>query len=270
MFRKCLITLFIIFLNTIYANEILTIGATPVPHAEILKNIIPELKKQGVDLKIIEFSDYIQPNLQLQNGELDANFFQHRPYLEQFNKERKSNLRELVAVEIEPMGIYVNDNDKLKNFTITKNIKSLVNTNDLILGVPNDVTNEGRALLLLEKYKFITLDKKIKYPSKKNIILNPYNIAIKELDAAMLPRMLIAKQVDIAVINSNFAIAAKLNPLKDAIFIENKTSPYVNIVAVQEKNLHLNKIEKLKKVLQSNNTKRYILKKYNGIVIPVF
>lgn len=268
MFKKCLIIIF--FTKLIFANETLTIGATAVPHAEILKNIIPELKAQGVDLKVIEFSDYIQPNLQLQTGELDANFFQHRPYLEQFNKERKSNLRELVAVEIEPMGIYISDNDKLKLFIKSKNVKSLVGINNLTLAVPNDVTNEGRALLLLEKYKFITLNKKVRYPSKKDVILNPYNITIKELDAAMLPRVFISKQVDIAVINSNFAILAKLSPLKDAMFVENKTSPYVNIIAVQEKDLHLSKIEKLKKVLQNNNTKTYILKKYNGSVIPVF
>ncbi len=169
-----------------FADQTITIGASPVPHAEILKQAVPILKKQGIDLKITEINDYVTPNLLVEQKQLDANFFQHLPYLAQFNKEHGINLVELVAVEIEPMGIYASS--KYKNFIAKKHNELL--PKGLVVGVPNDTTNEGRALLLLEANGFIKIRHNVKYPTVRDITSNPYNISVKELEPAMLPRAL--------------------------------------------------------------------------------
>jgi D-methionine transport system substrate-binding protein len=253
--------------NAFAADEVIKIGATSVPHAEILQQAKPMLKKQGIDLQIKEFSDYVQPNFLVDQKQLDANFFQHRPYLEQFNKERGTNLVELTGVHIEPMGIYASGNPKLVDFVKGKNISKL--PQGLLVGVPNDTTNEGRALLLLQKNGFITIKDGVKYPTKKDIVTNNYKISFTELDPAMLPRAMKASQLDLAVINSNFAMQAGINPLKDAIFIEDANSPYVNIVVVRADNKDLPKLKKLANVLQSVAIKQYITTNYKGAVIPV-
>ena len=245
----------------------ITIGASPVPHAEILKQVVPILKKQGITLKISEFSDYVQPNLLVQQTQLDANFFQHRPYLTQFNKEHGTNLVELTGVEIEPMGIYASSDAQLQDFVASKNISKL--PRNLTVGVPNDTTNEGRALLLLQNNDFIKIKHGVKYPTKQDIIANPYNIDFKELDAAMLPRALLAKQLDVAVINSNYAIEAKMNPLKDAVFIENAHSPYVNVIAVRPDELQLPQMKALAKAIHTAAITQFILTQYKGAVVPV-
>ncbi len=265
-FRLLLIT-GILAVNAFAADEVIKIGATSVPHAEILQQAKPILKKQGIDLQIKEFSDYVQPNFLVDQKQLDANFFQHRPYLEQFNKERGTNLVELTGVHIEPMGIYASSNPKLTDFVKSKNISKL--PQGLLVGVPNDTTNEGRALLLLQKNGFIKIKDGVKYPTKKDIVDNKYKINLTELDPAMLPRAMKANQLDLAVINSNFAMQAGINPLKDAIFIEDKNSPYVNIVVVKSGNENLPKMKKLVDVLQSAAIKTYITTNYKGAVIPV-
>jgi len=251
------------------ANEVITIAASPVPHAEILKQVQPILKAQGVDLQIKEFNDYILPNMVVDQGKMDANFFQHRPYLEQFNKERQTSLVELVGVEIEPMGIYVNKDGALAEFAKSKSVKKLP-ARALKVAVPNDTTNEGRALMLLQKHGLIKIKENVKYPTKKDIAGNPYKLEFVELEAPMLPRVLLSQQVDIAVINSNFALGAGLNPVKDPVFIEDATSPYVNIIAVRKDSVNTPKMKKLVAAIHSPAIREYMVRRYRGAVVPAF
>ncbi|MBP9743543.1 MAG: methionine ABC transporter substrate-binding protein [Burkholderiales bacterium] len=257
-----------IFFNYAFANELIIIGASAVPHAEILQQIKPQLKAQGIDLQIKEFNDYVQPNLLTEQKQLDANFFQHRPYLAQFNKEHGTNLVELTSVQLEPIGVYASNNPKLNNFIIAKSAAQL--PRGMIVGIPNDTTNEGRALLLLQANGIIKIDSSAKYPTKKNIKSNPYDIVIKELEPAMLPRVLKGGQIDLAVINSNYALLANINPLKDAVFIESADSPYVNIVVVRPDELGMPKMKALITALHSILVRNFIDKTYKGAVIPAF
>lgn len=237
---------------------VLKVGATPVPHAEILNEIKPLLAKDGIDLQIIEFTDYVKPNLSLNDKEIDANFFQHEPYLKKFAADRKLDLVNLVAVHIEPMGVY---SKKLKD------IKSV--PDGAKVAIPNDPTNGGRALNILAKAGLIKLKDGVGISATVgDIVENPKNLKITEAEAAMLPRTL--DNVDLAVINSNFAMEAKLNPTKDALFIEPKDSPYANIVAVRKGDENRKEIQALKKALTSPEVKKFIEEKYKGAVIPAF
>lgn len=237
---------------------VLKVGATPVPHAEILNEIKPLLAKDGIDLQIIEFTDYVKPNLSLNDKEIDANFFQHEPYLKKFAADRKLDLVNLVAVHIEPMGVY---SKKLKD------IKSV--PDGAKVAIPNDPTNGGRALNILAKAGLIKLKDDVGISATVgDIVENPKNLKITEAEAAMLPRTL--DDVDLAVINSNFAMEAKLNPTKDALFIEPKDSPYANIVAVRKGDENRKEIQALKKALTSPEVKKFIEEKYKGAVIPAF
>lgn len=237
---------------------VLKVGATPVPHAEILNEIKPLLAKDGIDLQIIEFTDYVKPNLSLNDKEIDANFFQHEPYLKKFAADRKLDLVNLVAVHIEPMGVY---SKKLKD------IKSVPDGTKV--AIPNDPTNGGRALNILAKAGLIKLKDGVGISATVgDIVENPKNLKITEAEAAMLPRTL--DDVDLAVINSNFAMEAKLNPTKDALFIEPKDSPYANIVAVRKGDENRKEIQALKKALTSPEVKKFIEEKYKGAVIPAF
>ena len=237
---------------------VLKVGATPVPHAEILNEIKPLLAKDGIDLQIIEFTDYVKPNLSLNDKEIEANFFQHEPYLKKFAADRKLDLVNLVAVHIEPMGVY---SKKLKD------IKSV--PDGAKVAIPNDPTNGGRALNILAKAGLIKLKDGVGISATVgDIVENPKNLKITEAEAAMLPRTL--DDVDLAVINSNFAMEAKLNPTKDALFIEPKDSPYANIVAVRKGDENRKEIQALKKALTSPEVKKFIEEKYKGAVIPAF
>ena len=237
---------------------VLKVGATPVPHAEILNEIKPLLAKDGIDLQIIEFTDFVKPNLSLNDKEIDANFFQHEPYLKKFAADRKLDLVNLVAVHIEPMGVY---SKKLKD------IKSV--PDGAKVAIPNDPTNGGRALNILAKAGLIKLKDGVGISATVgDIVENPKNLKITEAEAAMLPRTL--DDVDLAVINSNFAMEAKLNPTKDALFIEPKDSPYANIVAVRKGDENRKEIQALKKALTSPEVKKFIEEKYKGAVIPAF
>lgn len=237
---------------------VLKVGATPVPHAEILNEIKPLLAKDGIDLQIIEFTDYVKPNLSLNDKEIDANFFQHEPYLKEFAADRKLDLVNLIAVHIEPMGVY---SKKLKD------IKSV--PDGAKVAIPNDPTNGGRALNILAKAGLIKLKDGVGISATVgDIVENPKNLKITEAEAAMLPRTL--DDVDLAVINSNFAMEAKLNPTKDALFIEPKDSPYANIVAVRKGDENRKEIQALKKALTSPEVKKFIEEKYKGAVIPAF
>lgn len=237
---------------------VMKVGATPVPHAEILNEIKPLLAKEGIDLQIIEFTDYVKPNLSLNDKEIDANFFQHEPYLKKFAADRKLDLVNLVAVHIEPMGVY------------SKKLKDIKNVPDgAKVAIPNDPTNGGRALNILAKAGLIKLKDGVGIAATVgDIVENPKNLKITEAEAAMLPRTL--DDVDFAVINSNFAMEAKLNPTKDALFIEPKDSPYANIVAVRKGDENRKEIQALKKALTSPEVKKFIEEKYKGAVIPAF
>lgn len=239
-------------------TNVLKIGATAVPHAEILNFVKPILAKEGVELKIVEFSDYVQPNISLNDKELDANFFQHIPYLEKFATERKMPLVSLVKVHIEPMGIY---SKKIKNVQDINNAGKIA--------IPNDPTNAGRALALLQTAKLLKLkDGAGVNATVGDIVDNPKNLKLVEVEAALLPRSL--DDVDLSVINTNFAIEAKLNPTKDALFIESKDSPYTNIVAIRKGDEQKPALVKLAKVLNSAEVKNFIAEKYKGAVVPAF
>ena len=241
-----------------FAIEKLTIGATAVPHAEILAFIKPQLAKEGVNLDVKVFTDYVQPNVQVAGKKLDANFFQHKPYLDEFNKAKGTDLVAVVGVHIEPFGIY---SAKCKSLAELKNGAQVA--------IPNDPTNGGRALLLLQKVGLIKLknpDNIISTP--RDIVENLKQLKITELEAAMLPRVL--KQVDLALINTNYAMQAKLNPRRDSLAIEGDDSPYVNIIAALPGNANSEPMKKLAAALTSPEVKKFIEDKYKDAIVPVF
>ncbi|MGE5552927.1 MAG: MetQ/NlpA family ABC transporter substrate-binding protein [Betaproteobacteria bacterium] len=240
------------------AGNVLKVGATPVPHAEILQVVKPLLEKQGIKLEIVEFQDYVQPNLALDAGELDANYFQHIPYLETFAKDRNLKLTYIAKVHIEPMGLFSQKVKKLSGLR-----------NGAVIGIPNDPTNGGRALLLLQSAKLITLKKDAGLkPTPFDIVNNPKKLQIKELEAAQLPRAL--QDLDAAVINGNYAIQAGFNPVKQALFLENEESPYVNVLAVRVADKDNKNLRALAAALRSKEVKEFISQKYQGAVVPVF
>ncbi|MCR2109741.1 MetQ/NlpA family ABC transporter substrate-binding protein [Campylobacter upsaliensis] len=244
------------FTLNLNAAEKIVVAATPVPHAEILNQAKEDLKKEGYTLEVKEFTDYVLPNLATDNSEVDANFFQHMPYLEEFNKSKGTKLVKVANIHIEPMAVY---SKKYKNFNELKDGAKIA--------VPNDPTNESRALDIIAKTGLVGFnDKVLKTPI--DITQNPKNIKFIELKAAQLPRAL--DDVDVAVINSNYALSANLNPVKDSIFIEDKDSPYANILVVKEGKEQDPKIKALTKALQSEKIKKFIEEKYNGAVIPAF
>lgn len=242
--------------------KVLKVGASPVPHAEILKSVQPLLKEKGIDLQIIEFTDYVQPNLALQNKELDANYFQHLPYLTDFNEKNNTQLSSALAVHFEPLGLYPGK---------TKSIADLKDGDTI--AVPNDTTNEARALLLLQEAGIIKLkDGAGLTATAKDIAENPKNIQIKELEAAQIARAL--PDVNLAVINGNYAIDAGLNAATDALKAEGKDSlaakTYANIVVVKSGDESRQEIKTLNEALTSQTVKDFINDKYKGAVIPVF
>lgn len=242
------------------AADVLKIAATAVPHAEILNFIKPQLKAQGIDLQVKEFSDYVQPNMAVEDKQLDANFFQHQPYLDSFNKDRKTHLVVVPngKVHVEPFGAY---SSKIKNI---KDLKD-----GALIAIPNDPSNGGRALILLAKQGLIELkDAKSLTPTPLDVIKNPKKLKFKELEAPLLPRAL--ADVDLALINTNYAIEAKLNPTQDALFIEGADSPYTNIVAARADRANSADIAKLMNALHTPEVKKFILDKYKGAVVPAF
>jgi len=240
------------------AKTVLKVGASAVPHAEILQIVKPLLEKEGIDLQIVEFSDYVQPNLALNDKELDANFFQHTPYLENFVAEHKVDLVNAGGIHIEPMGIY------------SKKVKDLKELKDgAAVAIPNDPTNGGRSLLLLEKAGLLKLKAGVGVKATvQDVIDNPKQLQFKEVEAAQVPRAL--DDVDAAVINTNYAMQADLVPSKDALVIEDSSSPYVNIVAVRKGDENRPEIQKLLKALKSEDVKKFINEKYKGAVVAAF
>lgn len=238
--------------------ESLNVAATAVPHAEILEFVKPALAAEGVELNIKVFTDYVQPNVQVAEKRLDANFFQHQPYLDEFNKSRGTELVSIAGVHVEPFGAYSHKHKSLAEVPQGANVV-----------IPNDATNGGRALLLLQKAGLISLKPEAGIlATPKDIVENTKAIKVRELEAATLPRVL--TQVDLALINTNYALEAKLNPTQDALVIEGSDSPYVNILVTRADNQDNAALQKLAKALNSAEVKAFIEEKYQGAVVPAF
>ena len=236
----------------------LTVAASPTPHAVILNECVPILAEQGIELVVNEYSDYTMPNLAVEDGDEDANYFQHLPYLEQFNEENGSHLVSVASVHIEPMGIYAGKTASLEELP-----------DGAVIGVPSDATNEGRALLLLESLGLITLDDSTNLTATpNNIVDNPKNLEFLEMEAAQLPSSL--PDLDLAVINSNYALGAGLNPTTDALAIESSDSPYVNVLVVKEGNEDNEAIQALVEALHSDTIREFIETEFAGAVVPAF
>ena len=240
----------------------LTVGATPNPHAEILAQVKDDLAAQGIDLVVKEYSDYVVPNTAVEEGDLDANYFQHTPYMEKFNEENGTHLVSVAKIHYEPMGIYPG---------LTKTVEEL--PDGATIAVPNDATNEARALQLLAAQGLIELKADAGLNATPNdITSNPKNLQFKELEAAMLPQT--ASEVDLSVINSNFAMEGGMNPATDALASEDADSEaaqtFANIVAVEEGHENDPAIQALVKALQSDKVKEYIEQTYSGAVVAVF
>ena len=239
-------------------NNEIKIGVTPEPHSKLVNLILDDLKAEGINVTIVEFTDYVQPNLALASGDLDANFFQHGPYFEDFIQKENLDLVSLGNVHVEPMALYSD------SFTSADDLKDGAK-----IGIPNDTVNGGRALLLLESNGLIKLKEGVGVEATENdIVENPNNFKITALEAAALPSTL--QDLDAAVINGNYAIAAGLNPIKDGLLVEGKDSPYANLVAVRAGEEKEDKFIKLLKALQSDKVKQYILENYDGGVVPAF
>lgn len=236
----------------------LVVAATAVPHAEILQVVKPILEKQGVTLDVRVFNDYVQPNDQLVQKQVDANYFQTEPYLDAYNRDRKAGLVTVVGVHIEPFGAY------------SRRFKSLA---ELPVGadvvIPNDPSNNSRALILLDTAGVIKLkDPSNALSTQRDIVDNPKQLKFRELDSAMLPRVL--DQVDLALINTNYALDAGLNPTQDALAIESSESPYVNFLVSRADNRDDARVQKLAAALTGPEVKAFIEQKYQGAVLPAF
>ncbi|GHA81429.1 MULTISPECIES: MetQ/NlpA family ABC transporter substrate-binding protein [Streptomyces] len=244
------------------ANAPLTVAATPTPQGEILAYVKDHLaQKAGLKLEIKEFTDYVTPNTAVQQGQVDANYFQHKPYLDDFNKKNGTDIVPVpgATVHLEPLGVYS---------------KSLKKLDDLKKGatiaLPNDTTNEARALKLLEANGVIQLKAGVGYEATpKDVTSNPKDITFKELEAAQLPRSL--SDVDAAVINGNYALEAELSPAKDALAAESaQDNPYANFLAVKKGNENDPRVKKLAQLLTSPEVKKFIEDTYDGAVVPAF
>ncbi|MDD6636574.1 MAG: MetQ/NlpA family ABC transporter substrate-binding protein [Coriobacteriaceae bacterium] len=242
-------------------DKVITVGATPTPHAEVLENAVaPILEEQGYDLQVTVFEDYVQPNTAVESGELDANYFQHINYLDAFNEENGTNLVNAGYVHYEPFGLYAGKSSDLENIADGAKI-----------AVPNDTTNEARALLLLQQEGLITLaDGAGVTATTKDIVDNPKNLEIVELEAAQVSHSL--QDVDFGIINGNYALEAGLS-VADALAVESAegvaAEQYGNIIAVADGNQDSEKIKALVAACQSDEVAKYIEDTYNGAVVPL-
>ena len=244
------------------AGTKLVVAASPTPHAEILEVAKDILAEQGITLEIKEFSDYVQPNLVTENGEVDANYFQHTPYLDSFNAENGTHLVSVGAIHYEPFGVYPGKSDDLANIA-----------DGATIAVPNDTTNEARALQLLAAQGIITVREGAGLTATVNDIEeNPHNVKIQEIEAAQLPRTV--QDVDFAVINGNYAMEAGFSVGEDALATEDASSEaaqtYANVLVVKEGNENSPAIQALLAALQSDKVRDYINETYDGAVVPIF
>ncbi|KQM33216.1 metal ABC transporter substrate-binding protein [Rhizobium sp. Leaf68] len=236
--------------------ETIKVGVTPAEHAQIMEQVRKVAATKGLDIEILDFSDYVVPNQALADGELQANSFQHQPYLDNQIADRKFDIVSVGTTITTPMGVY------------SKKVKSLDELKDgATVGIPNDPTNGGRALLVLASKGVLKVNDAVGLKvTPADITENPKNIQIVELDAAQLPRSL--DDTDASVINTNYATAAGLNPKKDAIAIESEKSPYANVIAVRTEDKDKPWVKTLVESYHSPEVKNFILEKYNGTVIP--
>ena len=234
----------------------LRVGATPVPHAQLLEHVKPLLEKQGITLQIVELTDYVQPNLALVEGELEANFFQHAPYLAQFNADRGAKLVAAGKVHVEPLGVY------------SRKVKALAELpQKAAVAIPNDPTNAARALLLLQRAGLITLRGEGLRATVLDVVDNPKGLRLRELESAQLPRSL--PDVDAAVINTNYALQAGLEPTREALAIEGSESPYANVLVTRPELLEDRRVKALVQALQSQDTRDFITQRFAGAIVPV-
>ncbi len=256
--RSALVASALLVAATAAHAEKIVVGATQVPHAEILEVVKPILEKEGVKLDVRVFNDYVQPNDQLVQKQVDANYFQTEPYLDAYNRDRKTGLVTVVGVHIEPFGAY------------SRRVKSLAELPDgADVVIPNDPSNNSRALILLDKAGVIKLkDPTNSLSTQRDIVDNPKQLKFRELDSAMLPRVL--DQVDLALINTNYALDAGLDPTRDALAIESKDSPYVNFLVARPDNRDDARVQKLARALTGPEVKAFIEQKYKGAVLPAF
>lgn len=236
--------------------KVLKVAATPMPQAQMLDYIKPALLEQGIELKVVVMDDYNLPNRALSDKEVDANFFQHIPFLEEQIAQFHYDICVLAKVHIEPMGIYSKKIDHINQLQ-----------ENALVAIPNDPTNEGRALLLLQEQGLITINGS-KNLTPRNISSNPKKLRFQEVDAAILPRTL--PDVAIAIIPTNFALQAHLSPSSDALALESKDSAYVNVIAVRCPDRDKPELIALKNVMTSKNMEEFILQRYKGAVIPAF
>ena len=235
----------------------ITVGVTPGIHAEIMEQVKKEAAKQGITIKIMEFSDYVTPDVALSNKEIDMNSYQHKPYMDNLVKDKGLKIVSIGQTVVAPIGLY------------SHKIKSLDDVKDgMTVAVPNDPTNGARALLLLQKAGFIKIKDGVKYPTPQDITENAKHLQIKELEAAQIPRSL--DDVDFAAINTNYAMDAGLNPVTDALLREDKDSPYANILAVHEDDKDNPTLKKIVEIYNSDVIKKYIEEHYKGALIPAF
>lgn len=244
------------------ADKTITVGASPTPHAEILNAAKDVLAEQGWTLEVVEFTDYVQPNTALVDGDLDANYFQHVPYLNNFNQKNGADLVSAIEMHYEPFGIYAGK---------TATLEAL--QDGAVVAVPNDGSNETRALLLLQDAGLIKLKEGIDPTSdatKLDIVENPKNLDIQEIAAEQLPRSL--EDVDIAVINGNYALQADLNAKEDSLITENPdyAKVYVNTVACRSGDENSDKMQALKGALQSEAVQKFVEETYRGAVVTTF
>lgn len=234
------------------------VGCTAKPHGEILEVVKPVLEKQGIDLEIKKFTDYVLINPALKDGQIDANFFQHIPYLEDYNAKNKADLVWTVKVHTEPMGVYSKKLDSLDKLSVGATV-----------GIPNDATNSGRALAVLENAGLLKLKEGVGVTATdKDIADNPKKLKFQMMDAPMLPRAL--EDLEICVINSNYALEANLNPVQDSIFMEPKDTPFANVLVVRAEDKDKESIKKLNQALQSPEVKEFLEDTYKGSCIPAF
>ena len=242
-------------------DKTIKVGASPAPHAEILKEVKAELEKDGYKLEVVEFQDYVQPNKALNAGDIDANYFQHKPYMDEFNAKQETELVSIGAIHYEPLGLYQGEK---------KSIDELAEGDKI--AVPNDTTNEARALLLLESEGLIKLKKDAGLTAtKQDVVENPKKLEIVELEAAIIPRSM--SSVAMGVINGNYALSAGIKE-ETAITFESSDSEaaktYANIIAVKKGNEDSEKSKALFKAMTSDKIKKFIEKKYGKAVVPVF
>lgn len=244
--------------KTEVADNTIKIGVSPTPHAEIIEALQPQFEEAGLKVEAVVFDDYIQPNEQLAAGDLDANYFQHGPYLEEFTKQNNLELTSVGNVHIEPMGVY---SDKVKT------VEEIKDGGEIL--IPNDATNGGRALLLLEQVGLIKLkDSSNLLSTEADIVENSKNLKFVAMEAQNIPNTY--KDAELAVINANYALGAGLVPSKDALLLESGDSPYANLVAVRTGEEGQEKFKKLIEVLNSDAAKKVIEEKFEGAVVPAF